>query len=165
MTTRLICGCSIVSSYNATLGNKSAPQPFLTMLIDLSCGQRDGVPSAAIVGDFLDKGIPGRALSRCCEYHIVAEEYRLVQKYWRLHTERLRSVQLGAGTFGKHRIIFRTRPYNNTPYFSLAKTCVVFFLDRHHYRIADARSVYHACAGKDCDYQTDWSFTCAVGDL
>lgn len=110
-------------NYDVTLGNKDAPQPFLTMLID-PVMDKDGVPeSAAIVGDFLDKRDTwARPYPDAVNTTVWQKEYPGSLKV--LAAPILNGYDLSSWAqvpSGKHRIIFRTRPYSNIPYFSLAK--------------------------------------------
>lgn len=109
--------------YQLTLGNKDAPQTFLTMLIDPVL-DKDGIPeSAAITGDFLDKRDSwARPYPDAVNTSIWQKEYPGSLKV--LAGPILNGYDLSSWAqvpSGKHRILFRTRPYSNTPFFSLEK--------------------------------------------
>ena len=109
--------------YDITLGNKDAPQAFLTMLIDPEL-DNNGIPeSAKIVGDFLDKRDTwARPYPDAVNTTLWQKEYPGTLKV--LAAPILNGYDLSSWAqvpSGKHRIIFRTRPYNNTPFFSLEK--------------------------------------------
>ena len=109
--------------FNITLDNKDAPQPYLTMLIDPVL-DADGIPeSAAIIGDFLDKrGEWARPYPDAVNTTTWQKEYPGTLKV--MAGPILNGYDLSSWAqvpSGKHRIIFRTRPYNTTPFFSLEK--------------------------------------------
>ena len=109
--------------YDLTLDNKDAPQAFLVMLIDPVL-DADGIPqSATITGDFLDKRDTwARPYPDAVNTTIWQKEYPGTLKT--LAGPILNGYDLSSWAqvpSGKHRVIFRTRPYSNVPYFSLEK--------------------------------------------
>ncbi|MBS0027549.1 hypothetical protein ACTJJ0_20085 [Chitinophaga sp. 22321] len=109
--------------FTTSLDNKDAPQPFLAFLVDPVMDDY-GVPvSAAITGDFLDQR------SEWARPYPDAASNVLWQKEYP-GTKRVLAAPIVNGydlsswaqvPSGKHRIIFRTRPLNNRPYFELDK--------------------------------------------
>lgn len=107
--------------YNQNLGNKDAPQPFFTFMIDPVLDDA-GIPvSAAVTGDFLD-----HRAEWAMPYPDAASNVIWQKEY--PGTKRVLAAPIVNGydlsswaqvPSGKHHIIFRTRPLNNTPYFEL----------------------------------------------
>ncbi|NIG56737.1 hypothetical protein [Chitinophaga sp. Cy-1792] len=109
--------------YSPSLDTKDVPQPFLTMLIDPVL-DADGTPvSAAITGDFLDHRDPwARPYPDAASNVIWQKEYPGTKRV--LAGPILNGYDLASWAqvpSGKHRVIFRTRPLSNTPYFELSK--------------------------------------------
>ena len=109
--------------FNTTIDNKDAPQPFLVMMIDPVL-DKDGIPeSAAITGDFLDKRDAwARPYPDAVNTTLWQKEYPGTLKV--LAAPILNGYDLSSWAqvpSGRHRIIFQTRPYNQTPYFKLEK--------------------------------------------
>ncbi|MFB6456436.1 hypothetical protein ACE38W_14280 [Chitinophaga sp. Hz27] len=110
--------------YSPSLDTKDAPQPFLTMLIDPVL-DAEGIPvSAAITGDFLDHRDPwARPYPDAASNVIWQKEYPGTTRV--MAAPILNGYDLSSWAqvpSGKHRIIFRTRPLSNTPFFELSKT-------------------------------------------
>ncbi|RFS26656.1 hypothetical protein DVR12_02375 [Chitinophaga silvatica] len=109
--------------YSPTLDNKDRPQPFLTMLIDPVL-DADGVPeSAAIIGDFLEqRSTWARPYPDAGSNEVWQKEYPGTNRV--LAAPILNGYDLSSWAqvpSGPHRVIFRTRPLNNTPFFELSK--------------------------------------------
>lgn len=109
--------------YMPTMDNKDAPQPFLVMLID-PVMDADGLPvSAAVTGDFLkQRSSWARPYPDAASNVIWQTEYPGTKRV--LAAPTLNGYDLSSWAqvpSGKHRVIFQTRPLNNTPYFELSK--------------------------------------------
>lgn len=107
--------------FNVSLDNKDAPQPFLAFLVDPELDQY-GVPvSAAITGDFLDQRDSwARPYPDAASNVLWQKEYPGTKRV--LAAPIVNGYDLSSWAqvpSGKHRIIFQTRPKNNTPYFEL----------------------------------------------
>lgn len=109
--------------YNATLDNKDVPVPFLVFLVDPVMDDA-GVPvSAAITGDFLDRRSEWAMPYPDAASNVIwQKEYPGTKRV--LAGPILNGYDLSSWAqvpSGKHHIVFRTRPLNNTPYFELDK--------------------------------------------
>ncbi|NLR81414.1 DUF4397 domain-containing protein [Chitinophaga eiseniae] len=109
--------------YTASLDNKDAPQPFLTFMIDPATDE-NGIPvSAAVTGDFLDhRDDWAMPYPDAASNVIWQKEFPGTKRV--LAAPVLNGYDLSSWAqvpSGKHRVIFRTRPLNNTPYFELDK--------------------------------------------
>ena len=107
-----------------TIDNKDAPLQFLVMLIDPQL-DKDGIPeTAAITGDFLDKRDAwARPYPDAVNTTLYQKEYPGTLKV--LAAPILNGYDLSSWAqvpSGKHRVIFRTRPYSQTPFFNLEKS-------------------------------------------
>lgn len=107
-----------------TLNNKDVPQPFLAFLVDPVMDDY-GVPlSAAITGDFLQRRADwARPYPDAASNVLWQNEYPGTKRV--LAAPIVNGYDLSSWAqvpSGKHRIVFRTRPLNNTPYFELEKT-------------------------------------------
>ncbi len=110
-------------SYNITLDNKDAPQPFLTMLVNpiLDAG---GIPeSAQITGDFLDlRDDWARPYPDAANTSVYQKEYPGTAKI--LAAPILNGYDLSSWAqvpSGKLRVQFYSRPLSTTDFFSLEK--------------------------------------------
>ncbi|HEY9258116.1 hypothetical protein [Chitinophaga sp.] len=107
--------------FTTTLDNKDAPQPFLAFLIDPVLDDY-GIPiSAVVTGDFLDQRADwARPYPDAASNVLWQKEYPGTKRV--LAAPIVNGYDLSSWAqvpSGKHRIIFRTRPLNNTPYFEL----------------------------------------------
>lgn len=108
--------------YQITIDTKDIPLPFLTMLIDPEM-DANGVPvKAAITGDFLDKRVAwARPYPDGANTTLYQTEYPGNAKV--LAGPILNGYDLSSWAqvpAGKHRILFMSRPLNNTPFFNLS---------------------------------------------
>ncbi|MBO9727305.1 MAG: DUF4397 domain-containing protein [Chitinophaga sp.] len=106
-----------------TLNNKDVPQPFLVFLIDPVTDDY-GVPvSAATTGDFLKRRADwARPYPDAASNVLWQDEYPGTRRV--LAAPVVNGYDLSSWAqvpSGKHRIIFRTRPLNDVPYFELDK--------------------------------------------
>lgn len=109
--------------FSATLDNKDAPQPFLTMLIDPQL-DANGIPeSAAITGDFLEtRDQWARPYPDAANTTLYQKEFPGTAKT--IAAPILNGYDLSSWAqvpSGKHRVMFISRPQNTTPFFSLDK--------------------------------------------
>lgn len=111
-------------NYNVDVTNKGYPLPFVTMIIDPEFDKNGLVASGKIVGDYLDKRLPYAPPypSNAGNTSFANTEYPGTEKV--LVGQVLNGIDLSSWAqvpSGKHRILFYTRPYNATPFFSLAE--------------------------------------------
>ncbi|ASZ14149.1 hypothetical protein KTO58_03245 [Chitinophaga pendula] len=108
--------------YQITIDTKDIPLPFLTMLVDPEV-DANGIPvKAAITGDFLDKRVAwARPYPDGANTTLYQTEYPGSAKV--LAGPILNGYDLSSWAqvpAGKHRIMFMSRPLNNTPFFDLS---------------------------------------------
>ncbi|GGH69922.1 hypothetical protein HNQ91_002909 [Filimonas zeae] len=109
--------------FSATLDNKDAPQPFLTMLIDPQL-DANGIPeSAATTGDFLEtRDQWARPYPDAANTTLYQKEFPGTAKT--IAAPILNGYDLSSWAqvpSGKHRVMFFSRPQNTTPFFNLDK--------------------------------------------